>query len=60
MRSLWSEFYAGADGILFMLDSADHDRLAEARNVRASLIVANLFLLLLFTKESVKSVSFTD
>lgn len=33
VRSLWSEFYSGADGIVFLLDAADHDRLAEAREV---------------------------
>jgi GTPase SAR1 family protein len=31
VRDLWEEYYAGADGIVFMIDSADTQRFAEAK-----------------------------
>mmetsp|Transcript_15614 Transcript_15614/g.37873 ORF Transcript_15614/g.37873 Transcript_15614/m.37873 type:complete len:182 (-) Transcript_15614:33-578(-) len=31
VRDLWEEYYAGADGIVFMVDSADAARLGEAK-----------------------------
>ena len=29
VRDLWEEYYSGADAIVFMVDSADHDRFGE-------------------------------
>ena len=31
VRDLWEEYYSGADAIVFMVDSADHERFEEAK-----------------------------
>mmetsp|Transcript_22676 Transcript_22676/g.55995 ORF Transcript_22676/g.55995 Transcript_22676/m.55995 type:complete len:182 (-) Transcript_22676:349-894(-) len=31
VRDLWEEYYAGADAIVFMIDSADRERFAESK-----------------------------
>jgi hypothetical protein len=38
VRDLWEEYYAGADGIVFMIDSADTQRFAEAREELTNLL----------------------
>jgi len=32
IRSLWKHYYHGTDALIFVVDSNDHERLAEARN----------------------------
>ena len=31
LRDLWKHYYQGCDGLLFIVDSADHERFSEAR-----------------------------
>jgi len=31
VRDLWEEYYTGADAIVFMVDSSDHERFDEVR-----------------------------
>lgn len=33
VRSLWKEYFFEADAVIFVLDSADHERLEEAKKV---------------------------
>ena len=32
VRDLWEEYYSGADAIVFMVDSSDHERFEEVRD----------------------------
>jgi GTPase SAR1 family protein len=32
VRDLWEEYYSGADAIVFMVDSGDHERFEEVRD----------------------------
>ena len=34
VRSLWNEYFFETDAVIFMVDAADQDRFAEAREVR--------------------------
>lgn len=38
VRDLWEEYYAGADAIVFMVDSADKSRLPEAKRELGDLL----------------------
>ncbi len=42
VRNLWEEFYVTADGIIFMIDSADSARFAEAKQVNKN--ASNFFI----------------
>mmetsp|Transcript_6058 Transcript_6058/g.9030 ORF Transcript_6058/g.9030 Transcript_6058/m.9030 type:complete len:182 (+) Transcript_6058:78-623(+) len=41
VRDLWEEYYSGADAIVFMVDSADHERFDESKNEMLQLLAAD-------------------
>jgi len=61
VRDLWEEYYSGADAIVFMVDSADHDRFDEAKNemeqILASPDIVDVPILVLANKNDVENCS---
>ena len=60
MRDLWEEYYAGADAIVFMVDSADHERFDEVRArhrgvriIRGDSMIGDAVYLVLFYEAAV-------
>lgn len=38
LRNLWHHYYLGTDALIYVVDSADHDRLSEARDQLHSIL----------------------
>ena len=38
LRDLWKHYYQGCDGLLFIVDSADHERFSDAREELQSIL----------------------
>merc|ERR1712224_524390 len=39
IRKLWSHYYQGTDGLIFVIDSSDHDRIEVAREELMKMLV---------------------
>lgn len=44
MRSIWDKYYAEANAMIFVIDSADSDRLEEARTAFGTLLMHCILL----------------
>lgn len=55
IRPLWRHYYAGTQGLIFVIDSTDHERIDEARRELEKILndreMRNISLLLLCNKQ---------
>jgi GTP-binding protein SAR1 len=54
VRDMWEEYYVSADGIIFMIDSADHTRFGEAKKVLSGIFSTTKISLRLYFRRSLK------
>jgi ADP-ribosylation factor protein 6 len=64
IRLLWPHYFEGTDGVIFVVDSHDQGRIAEAKNelhqLAAHIHMKNVFILILANKSDLPNVTFMN